>query len=105
MIETIARAGIDPPNKKPIDGVDLLPRVPEAWYGQSIDVRRLPTPWGALAYAVRWHGARPALLWELDPWDAATSCALTCSGLDPAWTTVEASGEALLAEPPGDAGS
>jgi hypothetical protein len=45
-----------------------------------------------VGFAVRWHGQRPALLWDL-----STPARLTCSGLDPVWSTATARGEALLA--------
>jgi hypothetical protein len=48
-----------------------------------------------LAFAVRWHGARPALLW-----DAPAGLELSAPALDPAWSSAEAAGETLLAEPP-----
>jgi len=77
--------------------IDVLPEVPDAWMGQSIDVRSCGTANGRVSFSVRWHGARPALLWErLGGSDAVE---LRCSGLDPSWSTLERSGEALLAEP------
>jgi hypothetical protein len=44
--------------------VSILPGFNESMLGQPIDVRNLPTPFGRLSYAVRWHGERPAVLWE-----------------------------------------
>jgi hypothetical protein len=77
--------------------IDLLPDVPESWLGQSIDVRSCGTANGRVSFSVRWHGPRPALLWErLGGSDAVE---LRCPGLDPSWSTLERSGEALLAEP------
>jgi hypothetical protein len=78
--------------------VDLLPEVPEAWLGQPVDVRSCGTANGRVSFSVRWHGARPALLWErLGGSDAVE---LRCPGLDPQWSSLERSGEALLAERP-----
>jgi hypothetical protein len=81
----------------------LLPLVPPAWLGQSVDVHELPTAAGRLSFAVRWHGARPALLWELDAHDTladdAPPVVITAPGLDPGWSTTEAKGEALLSAP------
>jgi len=77
---------------------------PDGWLGQSLAVHDAPTWWGHLSYAVRWHGARPALLWELVPHDGLPGpVRLTAPGLDPSWTTTEPRGEALLApvEPSG----
>ncbi len=48
-------------------GLDLLPAVPAEWYGQPVEVHGVPTAHGTLSFAVRWHGERPALLWELEP--------------------------------------
>lgn len=80
----------------------LLPLVPESWYGHSVDVRDVPTPHGRLSFSVRWHGARPALLWELhalDPPGPDGTVTITVPGLDPTFRTGERSGEALLAAP------
>ena len=77
--------------------VELLPDVPEEWRGQPIDVRSCGTANGRVSFSVRWHGARPALLWErLGGSDAVE---LRCPGLDPDWSSFERAGEALLAEP------
>jgi hypothetical protein len=79
--------------------IDLLPEVPGGWLGQPIDVRSYGTPNGRISFSVRWHGSRPALLWErLGGSDAVE---LRCPGLDPTWSTLDRSGEALLAEPAG----
>ncbi|MEP6658749.1 MAG: hypothetical protein ABJD24_02395 [Acidimicrobiales bacterium] len=75
-------------------GIELLPRFPEAWVGQSVAVYGEHTPLGRLSFAVRWHGSRPALLWELD--GPGTVSLLRC-GLDPTWSTTEPRGDALLA--------
>lgn len=44
--------------------VCVLAGFDESMLGQPIDVRNLPTPFGRLSYAIRWHGERPAILWE-----------------------------------------
>jgi hypothetical protein len=88
-------------------GLDILPVVPLDWLGQPIEVHDLPTRHGRLSFAVRWHGERPAVLWELvghtDPAVAAemggTPVRLRFGGLDPAWSSADARGEALLAVP------
>jgi hypothetical protein len=46
-----------------------------------------------VSYAVRWHGNRPALLWECEH----PGLRLHAPGLDGLWTTDEQQGEALLA--------
>jgi hypothetical protein len=80
-------------------GLTIAPRWPDEWLGHGVEVHHAPTRWGRLSYAVRWHGARPALLWEHDAGDGV----VLRSGLDPAWSTTAARGEALLApvEPAG----
>lgn len=83
------------------DGIVMAPALPAAWKGASVDARSLVTRHGTLSYSVRWHGPRPALLWELSPADPLTPGGdgdgpiLRC-GLDRSWTTTEPSGEALL---------
>jgi hypothetical protein len=84
------------------EAASLLVELPSEWRGQSVEVHDAPTRAGRISYAVRWHGARPALLWECE-----RPIRLSAPGLDRAWSTSEARGEALLAAPagaPGDAG-
>jgi hypothetical protein len=71
--------------------VDLLTDSPPAWRGQSIEVRDAPIANGLVSYAVRWHGDRPALLWE-----APAGITLRAPALDPDWSTTEPRGEALF---------
>ena len=75
--------------------IDLLPGFPPEWLGQSLTVDALPLRRGTLSFAVRWHGARPALLWDAPP-----GTVLCAPVLDPAWSSAVAVGETLLAEPP-----
>ena len=86
----------------------VLSAVPDAWLGQPIEVHGAPTARGLLSFALRWHGERPALLWELEPHTDASivaaladegSFSLRAPGLDPTWSTSEPRGEALLAAP------
>lgn len=72
--------------------VEVLPALPGSWRGQNVELRDAPVRGGRLSYAVRWHGDRPALLWEHD----AGGVTLRAPGLDPSWETAEPSGEALL---------
>lgn len=82
------------------DGLVLCSMLPDEWLGQGLEVHDAPTHFGTLSYAVRWHGDRPALLWELEPHAAASTLrkpvTLTAPGLDSAWSTTELKGEALL---------
>jgi hypothetical protein len=75
--------------------IDLLPGFPPDWLGQSLTVSSVPLRAGSLSFAVRWHGARPALLWE-----APRGVELRTPALDPSWSSRERAGETLLAEPP-----
>jgi hypothetical protein len=79
------------------DGLELFPDFPAAWRGGGAEVHRLPTLFGRLSFALRWHGYRPALLWELERRAGDPVVALRCPGLDPRWSSTEPRGEALLA--------
>ena len=83
-----------------VDGLDLLVDVPDSWLGGGIELHGLATPHGRLGFAIRWHGERPALLWELERHDDGP-VVLRVPGLDTAFSTVEATGEVLLAAPAG----
>ena len=72
--------------------VALLDDWPREWIGQPIDVHDAPTRAGPVSCSVRWHGDRPALLW-----DGPADTMFTAPGLDPAWSSRDARGEALLA--------
>jgi hypothetical protein len=84
--------------REPDSTVDLLPGMSKAWLGQNLRVAQLPTRNGRCSFAVRWHGARPALLWEMEP-PTDQPLILTCRSLDPTFQTNQPSGEMLLAEP------
>ena len=81
-------------------GVALASLVPEDWYGQGWEVHDAPTAAGRVSYAVRWHGDRAALLWEVTPHPGVERVPLSAPGLDPSWSTVERHGEALLGPVP-----
>ena len=72
-----------------------MPLLPDAWLGRSIDVARVPTFAGTLAYSVRWHGPNAALLWELDG-AADAQVRLSAPGLSREWSSTARTGEALL---------
>jgi hypothetical protein len=85
------------------DGLALSSLVPDGWYGRGWEVHDAPTARGRLSYAVRWHGDRVALLWEVVPHDDRAPVRLTAPGLEPGWSTTERRGEALLGPVPGPA--
>jgi len=77
---------------------------PESWLGQGVEVHAAPTTFGQMSFAVRWHGERPALLWELEPHEGeAEPVELVVPGLDGSWSCSERTGEALLSAPTGAA--
>lgn len=91
-------------------GVAVVPAMFERWWGQSIEAHDVPTSYGRFSFAVRWHGDRPALLWELEAHDdpaivgalgAIGPFVVRAPGLDPNWSSTEHRGEALLAARPG----
>ncbi len=92
---------VDTPRADPASPatVALCSLLPDEWLGQALEVQGAPTHLGSVSYAVRWHGARPALLWEVTPHAGIDAVRLTAPGLDPAWSTTERTGEALLAAP------
>jgi hypothetical protein len=71
----------------------LLPGgVPAGWLGASFEAYHLPAgPAHTVSYAVRWHGTRPAVLWEVHGGPGL----VLRSGADSAWHTSDAQGEAL----------
>ena len=83
------------------DHLVTAPFMPDEWAGAPVDARGLLTRHGVLSFSVRWHGARPALLWELAP--AGGHCSgrdldgvtLRC-GLDPSWSAPGSAGDVLL---------
>ena len=74
----------------------LCTMVPDDWTGQNFEVHHAPTHHGRLSFAVRWHGDRPALLWDLELRPGHGPIRLTAPGLDPAWSTTDPKGETLL---------
>ena len=78
------------------DHLVMLPSPPEAWMGASVDARSLATRHGVLSYSVRWHGTRPAVLWDLQPARVDDPATLLRCGLDESWASTDLAGEALL---------
>jgi hypothetical protein len=78
-------------------GTDLLPAgMPAEWLGHNFEVHGVPTgAASAVSFAVRWHGDRPAVLWEC----TGAPVTLSCSQIAPGWTTAQPSGETLWPVP------
>jgi hypothetical protein len=80
-------------------GAALLPDgVPTEWFGQPVEAYTVPTGDAtAVSFALRWHGARPAILWE----QSGEPLELTAPEVAPGWAADGATGEALWPPPPG----
>jgi len=79
------------------EGRFLAGGMPTSWLGNNFEVHGLPTsPTTTASFAVRWHGERPAVLWEQH---GETSIELSSPDLDPDWVTRERSGETLWPAP------
>lgn len=80
------------------DGDLFADGLPPSWLGANFEVYGVPTgAESSVSLALRWHGDRPAVLWE----STGSSRALTASLLAPGWVTTEASGETLWPAPIG----
>jgi hypothetical protein len=79
---------------------DLVSGYTSAWRGQKVDVRNVAVPGGFLSFSLRWHGERPAILWDVvdTKGNTVTSIgwALTARSIDPTWSSAIAKGEDLL---------
>lgn len=78
------------------DGIRLFPGWPADWGGIAVEFSGLHTRHGVVSAALRWHGDRPALLWEVEP-ASGPARSVAAPALDPSWSSVERRGEALLA--------
>lgn len=68
----------------------------ETRLGVNIEAHRIPAGSGrTISLAIRWHGERPAVIWEVE----GPPGLLLRSGVDPHWTSVESKGEALWSAP------
>jgi hypothetical protein len=87
-----------------VDGMLLPAGLPSAWLGSNVEVYGVPVgAASSISYALRWHGERPAVLWEV----TGEPVELTAPAIDPTWRTRDPAGEALWAAPvpvapPGD---
>ena len=81
-----------------VDGGRILTGgMPTTWLGTNFEVHGLPTSLStAVSFAIRWHGERPAVLWEQQ---GDVPVELSAPDLDREWRTAERSGEALWPAP------
>jgi hypothetical protein len=75
--------------------IELVPGFRTEWLGRNIGAHDVPLRQGLCSFAVRWHGARPAVLWDVPP-----GSTVRAPVLDAAWSSTEPVGETLLGEPP-----
>ena len=82
----------------------LCSMLPEAWSGEELEVQNAPTHAGSLSFALTWERSQPVLRWELRPHpDLAHAVVVSAPGLDPAWSSTDASGVARLGRAAEDA--
>ena len=68
--------------------------IPRLWLGANLECHRVSAgPMHTVSFGIRWHGEKPALLWEVS---GPAGIKLTAGKCDPTWTSVEATGETLL---------
>lgn len=80
------------------NGGELIPGgMPSTWLGNNFEVHALPTSAASsVSFAVRWHGERPAVLWEQH---GERLVPLSAPSIDAGWSSSERSGEALWEAP------
>ncbi|MGB3736105.1 MAG: hypothetical protein WA964_14200, partial [Ilumatobacter sp.] len=83
------------------DGGRLLPGgMPTSWLGSNFEIHGVPTsPTTTVSFAVRWHGERPAVLWEQHVTGDSPTVEVSAPDVDPDWRTTEATGETLWPAP------
>jgi hypothetical protein len=78
------------------DGViEICPRgIDATWLGANFECHRLvASAEHLISFAVRWHGEKPALLWEID---GPAGARVAASAVDGTFSSVEMRGETLL---------
>ena len=75
--------------------IEICPRgVEAAWLGANFECHRLvASPEHLISFAVRWHGDKPALLWEID---GPPGARVAASAVDSSFSSTEMRGETLL---------
>lgn len=68
--------------------------IPRLWLGANLECHRVAAgPLHTVSFGIRWHGEKPALLWEVT---GPAGIKLTAGICDPTWSSVESTGETLL---------
>ena len=78
------------------DGViEICPcGIDKSWLGVNFECHKLlASPEYLISYAVRWHGEKPALLWEID---GPVGAKVAASAIDRTFSSTEMRGETLL---------
>ena len=86
-------------NAQPSGGMcTVLPfGIPEPWWGSQFECHGLiADPRHRVSYAIRWHGARPALLWEMS---GEPGIVIAGGATNESWHSTDMSGETLLSAP------
>ena len=66
----------------------------KSWLGVNFECHKLlASPEHVISYAVRWHGEKPALLWEID---GPVGAKVAASAIDRTFSSTEMRGETLL---------
>ena len=82
----------------------LCSMLPDAWWGEDVEVQNAPTHAGRLSFALTWEGGQPVLRWELHRHpDLTDEVVISAPGLDPSWSSSNASGKARLGRASEDA--
>lgn len=77
------------------DVIEICPRgIDAAWLGANFECHKLvASPEHLISFAVRWHGEKPALLWEID---GPIGARVAARAVDVAFSGTEMRGETLL---------
>ena len=77
------------------DVIEICPRgIDASWLGTNFECHKLvASPEHLISFAVRWHGEKPALLWEID---GPIGARVAASAVDQTFSSTEMRGETLL---------
>ena len=77
------------------DVIEICPLgINAAWFGANFECHKLvASPEHLISFAVRWHGEKPALLWEIE---GPVGACVAASALDHGFSSAQMRGETLL---------